>query len=233
MTTVESPQGLTLLLIDDDVELCEMLQMFFQQAGHHLDHVHNGIDGISTALRGAYDLVILDVMLPSIDGFTLLKEIRHRKAVPVIMLTAKARKRERLEGLDAGADDYVAKPFDPDELLARIRAVLRRTTSSIRSQAAYVRIGNLCIDLANREVWVRDHRIDLTELEFDILELMMRTPGQIVSRESITTLLFERQPNSYDRFLDVHISNLRRKLGEDRKLIRTMRGVGYVIASGK
>jgi DNA-binding response OmpR family regulator len=148
------------------------------------------------------------------------------------MLTAKAQKRARLEGLNAGADDYVAKPFDPDELLARIRAVLRRTTSLTRTTASYVRLGNLCMDLANREVWVRDQRIDLTELEFDILELIMRTPGQIVSRESITTLLFERQPNAYDRFLDVHISNLRKKLGEDRKLIRTIRGVGYVIAAG-
>jgi DNA-binding response OmpR family regulator len=228
---METPQSLTLLLIDDDVELCEMLQMFFDQAGHHLDHVHNGVDGISTALRGAYDLLILDVMLPSIDGFTLLKEIRRRKAIPVIMLTAKAQKRERLEGLNAGADDYVTKPFDPDELLARIHAVLRRSTSLPRIHASYVRLGNLCMDLANREVWVRDQRIDLTELEFDILELMIRTPSQIVSRESITTLLFEREPNAYDRFLDVHISNLRKKLGEDRKLIRTIRGVGYVIAA--
>jgi DNA-binding response OmpR family regulator len=223
--------SLTLLLIDDDVELCEMLQVYFRQAGHQLDHVHNGIEGISTALRGAYDLVILDVMLPSIDGLTLLKEIRHRKAIPIIMLTAKAQKRDRLDGLNAGADDYVAKPFDPDELLARIHAVLRRTTVAVRNQASYVQLGNLCIDLANRELWVRDQRIDLTELEFDILELMVRTPGRIVSRESIITLLFEREPNAYDRFLDVHISNLRKKLGEDRKLIRTMRGVGYVIAA--
>jgi DNA-binding response OmpR family regulator len=231
MQTKSPTKSLSLLVVDDDVELCEMLKLFFSQSGHRLDCVHNGVEGIATALRGAYDLAILDVMLPSLDGLTLLKEIKHRKALPVIMLTAKAQKRERIAGLDSGADDYIVKPFDPDELLARIYAVLRRTDAVSRNNPTVATVGDLTVRLLDRQVWVREKKVELTELEFDLLELLMRTPGQIVSRESITALLFERETNPYDRFLDVHISHLRKKLECGRSLIRTIRGVGYVFAS--
>jgi len=230
----ERRKNLSLLLVDDDVELAEMLKLFFLQAGHRVDCVHNGVEGIASALRGAYDLVILDVMLPAIDGFRLLKEIRRKKALPVIMLTAKVQKRDRIEGLDSGADDYVTKPFDPDELLARVYAVLRRTEAAGAlgaANAGVVAFGNLRVEFGERRVWVGERLVELTELEFDLLELLMRTPGQIVSREAITALLFEREANPYDRFLDVHISHLRTKLEGGRKMIRTIRGVGYVFAA--
>ena len=222
---------LSLLLIDDDAELCSMMQEFFAENGHRVTAVHNGRDGLARALEGQYDLVILDVMLPQINGFTLLHQIRRQSAVPVIMLTARAHRSDRIEGLDKGADDYLVKPFDPDELLSRIRAVLRRIAGSHHLNDTVTRFGEIRIDGNKREVWKGKRLVDLTAMEFDIFDLLARSAGRIVSRDEITEGLFERKATSADRSLDVHISRLRKKLESGHTLIRTIRGVGYVFTS--
>ena len=226
----EKPRQLSLLLIDDDAELCGMMSEFFTQEGHRLDCAYNGREGLTAALNGAYDLVLLDVMLPAIDGFELLQRLRRRKDLPVIMLTARVQQRDRIRGLDSGADDYLPKPFDPDELLARVRAVLRRSESLNRSESEDLVIGNIRVNPTTREAWLDDIPVELTAMEFDLLEMLMRAAGRVVSRDEITAALFEREATPYDRFLDFHISHLRKKLEGGRSLIRTVRGVGYVFA---
>jgi DNA-binding response OmpR family regulator len=228
MEGVDKQRQLSLLLVDDDVELCGMMREFFAQEGHHLDCAYNGREGLTAALNGAYDLVILDVMLPVVDGFELLQRLRRRKDLPIIMLTARVQQQDRIRGLDAGADDYLPKPFDPDELLARVRAVLRRSESLTRPESEDIVIGNVHLNPTTREVRLDDEQVDLTAAEFDLLEMLMRAAGRVVSRDEITAALFEREATPYDRFLDVHISHLRKKLEGARSLIRTVRGVGYV-----
>ena len=228
MEVVDRQRSLSLLLVDDDVELCGMMSEFFAQEGHHLECIYNGREGLTAALNGSYDLVILDVMLPILDGFEVLQRLRRRKDLPVIMLTARVQQQDRIRGLDAGADDYLPKPFDPDELLARVRAVLRRSESLARAEAEEIAVGNIRVRPTTREAWLNDHLVDLTAAEFDLLEMLMRSAGRVVSRDEITAALFEREATPYDRFLDVHISHLRKKLEGGRGLIRTVRGVGYV-----
>lgn len=232
MEAREKRTQLSLLLIDDDAELCSMMKEFLGQSGHSLDTAYNGRDGLASALKNTYDLVVLDVMLPIIDGFTVLQQLRRRKEVPLIMLTARVHRQDRISGLNAGADDYLPKPFDPDELLARIYAVLRRTgrlehvpDDSMRS------FGDLRVNLQAREVRAAGRIVDLTALEFDILELLIRSAGRIVSRDEISASLLEREATPYDRALDVHISHLRQKLERGRTLIRTVRGIGYVFTA--
>jgi len=190
----------------------------------------NGRQGLASALHGSYDLAILDVMLPEIDGFALLEQLRRSKSLPVIMLTARVHRDDRILGLNAGADDYLPKPFDPDELMARIQAVLRRTKSATRRAETTLSAGKIRIDPNTRQVWSGDSPIELTAMEFDLLELLMRSNGNVVSREQITALLFGREATPYDRFLDVHISHLRKKLKCGRDFIRAVRGVGYAVA---
>jgi DNA-binding response OmpR family regulator len=168
------------------------------------------------------------VMLPVLDGFEVLKQLRRRKDLPVIMLTARVQQHDRIMGLNIGADDYLPKPFDPDELLARIRAVLRRTETFSRTESIVLEVGVLRVNVTNREAWFADSPLELTAMEFDLLEMLVRAAGRVVSREEITAALFEREATPYDRFLDVHISHLRKKLEGGHSLIRTVRGVGYV-----
>jgi two-component system response regulator CpxR len=226
METTE--KQLTLLLIDDDIELCGMMKEFFAEAGHRLDCAYNGGNGLASAMNGAYDLVILDVMLPVLDGLAVLQQLRRRKDLPVIMLTARAQQHERILGLDTGADDYLPKPFDPDELLARIRAVLRRTETAKWRDGEFLSVGDIQLDVTTRKVLVAGKPVELTSVEFDLLEMLIRSAGRVVSRDEITAALFAREATPYDRFLDVHISHLRKKLEGDRNLIRAVRGVGYV-----
>jgi len=224
----EKQKQLSLLLVDDDAELCEMMREFFTQAGHRIECTCNGREGLANALRGGYDLVILDVMLPGLDGITVLEQLRRRKDLPVIMLTARVQQHDRILGLNSGADDYLPKPFDPDELMARIRAVLRRTESTVRQSDDVVTYGRIKVNISTREVWSSGSPVELTSMEFDLLDLLMRSAGRVVSRDEISAALFEREATPYDRFLDVHISHLRKKLAGGRNLIRTIRGVGYV-----
>lgn len=219
---------LSLLLVDDDAELCGMMREYLAQAGYHLECAHDGRTGLSCALNGGFDLVILDVMLPVLDGFELLKQLRRRTAVPVIMLTARVQQQDRIEGLNSGADDYLPKPFDPDELLARVRAVLRRTEPTQKRPAEMLTVGSVRLDPSKREAWSAGKPLELTSMEFDLLEMLARSAGRVVSREEITAALFEREATPYDRFLDVHISHLRKKLDDGPRLIRTIRGVGYI-----
>jgi len=219
---------LSLLLVDDDAELCGMMKEYFAQGGHRLDCVFNGPSGLASALNGAYDLAILDVMLPVFDGLTLLQQLRRRKNLPVIMLTARVQQQDRILGLNAGADDYLPKPFDPDELLARIRAVLRRSDTAHWKDSREFTVGDIRVNSTTRQVWAEGAAVELTAVEFDLLEMLMRSAGRVVSREEITVALFEREATAYDRFLDVHISHLRKKLEGGRNLIRAVRGVGYV-----
>jgi DNA-binding response OmpR family regulator len=230
MTPTKEQVQLSLLLVDDDKELCEMMKEFLAEAGHRLDCEHDGRQGLAAALSGAYDLVILDVMLPIIDGFTVLQHMRRRNDLPVIVLTARVHQRDRILGLNAGADDYLQKPFDPDELLARIRAVLRRTDHANKKSRTDATIGGIRLNAATCEVWVEDSPVDLTQMEFDLLRILMRSAGRVVSRDEIALALYARPSTQYDRILDVHISRLRKKLKDGRSLIRTIRGVGYVLA---
>ncbi len=204
-----------------------MMREFFSEGGHVLDCSHSGREGLARALNGRYDIVLLDVMLPALDGFSVLGQLRQRSNLPVIMLTARVQPQDRITGLNAGADDYLPKPFDPDELLARVRAVLRRT-EPVPLQDEIVAIGGLRLDPAHREVWNEGAAVELTAMEFDLLELLVRSAGRVVSRDQITATLFNREATPYDRFLDVHISHLRKKLEGGRSRIRTVRGVGYI-----
>jgi len=233
MDTEEKQRRPSLLLVDDDVELCGMMKEFFAGAGFHVDCACNGSEGLARAVNGVYDLAILDVMLPMLDGFSLLEQLRRRKDLPVIMLTARVQQKDRIQGLNAGADDYLPKPFDPDELLARVRAVLRRAEPGPRSETADIIVGSLRLNPATREVWSAGSPVELTAMEFDLLDLLIRSAGRVVSRDQITAALFEREATPYDRFLDVHISHLRKKLREGRKLIRTIRGVGYMFTGAR
>jgi two-component system response regulator CpxR len=167
-------------------------------------------------------------MLPIFDGLTVLQQLRRRKDLPVIMLTARVQQQDRILGLNTGADDYLPKPFDPDELLARIRAVLRRTDTANLKGSALIAFGDIKLSAATREAWVAGAAVDLTTVEFDLLEMLMRSAGRTVSRDEITAALFEREATPYDRFLDVHVSHLRKKLESSGNLIKAVRGVGYV-----
>jgi two-component system response regulator CpxR len=217
--------------VDDDTDLCALMADFFSQHEFAIEAVHDGPCGLARALEGQYDLVILDVMLPVLDGFELLKQIRRRSSVPVILLTARTAQTDRIAGLNAGADDYLPKPFGPEELLARMRAVLRRSGPGAAPSQA-IEAGGVRVDSQTREVWVADEPLDLTAIEFDILDFLVRSAGRVVSRNELAAVLYQRESTPYERALDVHISHLRKKLERgDRVQIRTVRGVGYFFAA--
>jgi two-component system response regulator CpxR len=222
--------GLSILLIDDDVELCELMQRFFARRGMALEAVHDGRRGLARALRGDHDLLLLDVMMPGLDGFELLRMVRRQSQVPVIMLTARTEESDRIAGLDSGADDYLPKPFGPDELIARIRAVLRRSNRGA-STGEVLEAGGIRLVTSAREAVCDGSPLPLTTVEYDILEYLVHAAGRTVSREELTAALYQRQTSPYDRVLDMHISNLRKKLGPRGSLIRTVRGVGYLFRS--
>lgn len=217
------------LLIDDDSELCSMMQEYFAQSGHALETAKDGRSGLKRVLAESYDIVLLDVMLPAINGFSVLQQIRRSKEVPVIMLTARIHKDDKIAGLNRGADDYMTKPFDPDELMARIGAVLRRAHTAGENNVPVRVFGEVEIDVPARVARHNGLTIELTSVEFDILELLTRHPGSPVSREEISQSVLGRATSPYDRALDVHVSHLRDKLGRTR--IHTVRGIGYVFAA--
>ncbi len=218
----------SILLIDDDVSLCNLIAEFLSAQEFNVETVHNGPRGLASAIEGSHDLVLLDVMLPVLDGFHVLQRLRQRSPVPVIMLTARNDERDRIAGLDAGADDYIAKPLRPHELLARVRAVLRRTAQQPVTIDSPIEIGDIELKPKSREVFVAGAQIEMTSFEFDILSVLMRMAGRVVSRDELAAILYHREATPYERSLDVHISHLRRKLetgGGTR--IRTVRGIGY------
>lgn len=221
----------SILIVDDDTELCALMKDFLSSNGLKIEAAHEGRMGLARALEGGFDLVILDVMLPLLNGFELLSTLRKRTGVPVIMLTARTAEQDRVLGLNAGADDYLPKPFGPEELLARIRAVLRRTKRSDLIGAQKISAGGVELNPQTREAWYKGEPLDLTSIQFDILEFLVRSAGRTVSRDELTTVLHQRPSTPYERSLDVHISHLRRKLNDTRgALIYTIRGVGYLFA---
>jgi len=221
-----------ILLVDDDAELCDLLREYF--AGHDvdLDAVDNGMAGLERLKTEAYDAVLLDVMLPGADGFEICRRVRATSDVPILMLTARGDDDDRIIGLDLGADDYVPKPFNPRELLSRLRAVLRRSKPAPALDHRFI-VGDLVIDVPSQKAHLGDGEIALTSFEFRLLVELARRAGRIVRRKELASALdFGEYDPSVDRSLDVHISHLRSKLQDDArdpKRIRTVRGVGYVL----
>jgi two-component system response regulator CpxR len=220
-----------ILLIDDDVELCELVTEYLEGEGFELEVAYDGVSGLDRARSKTRDLVILDVMLPGLTGFEVLRRLRERSAVPVLMLTARGEEVDRIVGLEMGADDYLPKPFNPRELAARIRAILRRAEAA-PEVSEVVAVDDIVVHLGTRAVRVGDEEIDLTGVEFSLLETMVRSAGSVVSRDELSRVALYRRTNAFDRSLDVHISNLRRKLGpapDGGERIKTVRGVGYQV----
>jgi len=224
--------GLRVLCIDDDVRLYELLAAYLGPNGVTLTHAPDGAKGLAALAAGVFDAVLLDVMMPGMDGLTVCRRIRESNSrVPILMLTARGDEADRVVGLELGADDYIHKPFSPRELLARLRAVLRRAQPA--AEARQIVIGRLAIDVDARQVRVGATPAELTGLEFDILLALARRPGRVVPRETLLGEAGRQDVTVSDRTLDVHVSHLRRKLGDDPRtprLIKTVRGVGYVLS---
>ncbi len=226
-----------ILLIDDDKELCELLSEFLTAENFAVEAVHDGIAGLERARTGAFDLLTLDVMLPKMNGFDVLRELRKESKIPVLMLTARGDDLERIVGLEIGADDYLPKPFNPRELVARIRAVLRRIPANEESEANKadkIQIDGIEISTAGRSAKLSGEDLNLTAVEFDLLVALVKEAGKIVKKEDLSVSVLDRKLSPFDRSLDMHISNLRKKLGtratgEDR--IKTIRSVGYIYTS--
>jgi two-component system OmpR family response regulator len=218
------------LLIDDDARLAELLDENLRPQGVALVHAGGGKAGLSTLAAGGFDAILLDVMMPGLDGLAVLRTLRdagHR--VPVIMLTARGDEADRVVGLELGADDYVAKPFSPRELLARLRAVLRRVQPD--TLAEKLSAAGITVDTGSREAWVDGKSVELTGLEIDLLVALLRRAGRVVPRTALLELAGRSDVTVGERAVDVHISRLRKKLGDDPpNRIRTVRGVGYVLA---
>jgi two-component system response regulator CpxR len=224
------------LVIDDDVGLCELVEEYLGPEGYEVEAVHNGERGLDRALASDHSLVVLDVMLPGMNGFDVLRRIRAKSSIPVLMLTARGDDVDRIVGLEIGADDYLSKPFNPRELVARIRAILRRTQpgeTGSGAREAFV-VGDIEMDTATRTVRRAGEQIELTVVEYDLLEKLLRSAGQIAKREELVKEVLGRELSPFDRSIDMHVSNLRKKLGHQLngfERIKTIRGVGYIYAS--
>jgi len=227
---------LSVLLVDDDQELASLLAEYLSAHEVTVDHVADGADAVERALARPYDAVLLDVMLPNKDGFTICRELRARSDTPIVMLTARGDDADRIAGLELGADDYLPKPFNPRELLARLRAVVRRARprSSSEEPVGRIVVGDLALDVGQLKVTLAGEEIALTSFEFRVLVELAKRAGTAISREELATLVkggpYDPQ---VDRSLDVHVSRLRQKLEadpRDPKRIRTIRGVGYMLA---
>jgi two-component system response regulator CpxR len=220
-----------ILLIDDDVELCSMLTEYMKRYGFRVTAVHRGDTGLKAALEKPFALILLDVMLPGLDGFEVLRRIRAESAISVLLLTARGEDVDRIVGLEIGADDYLSKPFNPRELLARVRAILRRSAGAgMKQERTLLRADELELNQAARTVLHKGRKIELTDVEFALLEALMRSPGKVVTREDISENVLGRKFHPFDRSLDMHVSRLRRKLsgkGASEAQVKTIRGVGY------
>ena len=216
------------LLIDDDVRLPDLLRSYLEQNGVALSHAPDGARGLIMLEQGAYDAVLLDVMMPGIDGLEVCRKIRSKSNVPVIMLTARGDETDRVVGLELGAYDYVGKPFSPRELLARLRAVLRRSRPEVMSEQ--LTTGDIMVDVPARTATLKGAALDLTGIEFDILVALVRRAGRVVPRDALLSEAGRSDVIVGERTVDVHISHLRQKLNDDPpRLIKTVRGVGYVL----
>jgi two-component system, OmpR family, response regulator CpxR len=224
-----------ILVVDDDLDLCELLSKYLTGEGLEVDVANDGNVGVERALSGEYALVVLDVMLPKVNGFEALSRIRSKSSLPVLMLTARGDDVDRIVGLEMGADDYLQKPFNPRELIARIRAILRRSRSASGELMMGIperfSAGDVELDKGTRIVTRGGERLSLTTVEFDLLEALIRAAGRIVTREELVKSILGRNFSPYDRSIDTHVSNLRKKLGhytDGVERIKTIRGVGYI-----
>jgi two-component system, OmpR family, response regulator CpxR len=220
-----------LLMVEDDVELCSLLSEFLRREGYTIETVNEGNAGLARASQAGYDLVILDVMLPGMDGFEILRRLRQNSRVPVLMLTARGEDVDRIVGLELGADDYLAKPFNPRELAARIKAILRRADP--KPNRGRIEVNGILLDPGSREVLLEGQPVEITTLEFDILEQLMRAAGNVVSRDDLMESLYNRKATPFDRSIDMHVSHLRKKLEGGRPVIKTIRGAGYQFCQSK
>jgi two-component system response regulator CpxR len=223
-----------ILIVDDDTELCGLVQEYLASEGFTAKAVHDGEQGLQAALSGDHALVVLDVMLPGMNGFEVLRRIRSVSKIPVLLLTARGEDVDRIVGLEIGADDYLPKPFNPRELVARIRAVLRRAKPS-KSEALpeTLTVGDVELDPATRTVLRAGKPVEFTSVEFNLLEVLLREAGRVVTRERLVNAVLGRKFMPFDRSIDMHVSKVRRKLGdpdEDGDHIKTIRGVGYLFA---
>jgi two-component system response regulator CpxR len=222
-----------LLLADDDEELCEMLREYLRGEGFEVDVAHDGEAALTMALEDRYALVVLDVMMPLLNGFDVLRELRHRSLIPVLMLTARDGDVDSIVGLELGADDYLPKPCNPRVLVARVRAVLRRAGAESQENGVVndLRIGDIEVQRGARRVLLAGQPVELTSTEYSVLAVLLETAGRVVSKEALSEGALGRKLTRYDRSLDMHISNLRKKLGalpDGEERIQTVRGVGYL-----
>jgi DNA-binding response OmpR family regulator len=224
-----------ILIIDDDAELCALVARFLVNEGFTVDRAGDGRQGIGQALAGSYALIMLDVMMPDLSGFDVLRRIRACSRTPVLMLTARGDTHDRVLGLELGADDYLPKPYDPAELVARIRAILRRADSSPPGSAASapLTVDDIQLTSSTRAVTREGTPVDLTAVEFDLLEAFMKVAGTVVRREDLVRTVLGREFSPDDRSIDTHVCNLRRKIGplkDGTERIKGIRGTGYVYA---
>jgi two-component system response regulator CpxR len=222
-----------ILVIDDDAELCSLVSEYLRPEGFQVDAVHDGSTGLTRALSGDHLLVVLDVMLPAMNGFDVLRKIRNESKIPVLLLTARGEDVDRIVGLEIGADDYLPKPFNPRELVARIRAILRRSRSKAGDAPIpeVIRVGDVELDPATRSVRHRGKPVELTSVEFGLLQVLLREAGRVVSREDLVDEVLGRRFSPFDRSIDMHVSKVRKKLGDDvEDHIKTVRGAGYIFA---
>lgn len=223
-----------ILIIDDDEELCELVSEYLSVEGFTTEAAHDGESGLQKALSGEFEMAILDVMLPKRNGFDVLRELRKQSKLPVLMLTAKGDDMERIVGLEIGADDYLPKPFNPRELVARLRAVLRRVGNAEEAKQAAPEIftvDDIEVSLSGRTAKINGEDLNLTAVEFDLLVALLEQAGKIVKKEDLSRRVLDRQLSPFDRSLDMHVSNLRKKLGsrpDDSERIKTIRSVGYI-----
>jgi two-component system response regulator CpxR len=218
----------TILLADDDIELCSLLKEYLEQEGFDVRLAHNGNSALEQSRRGGFDAMVLDIMMPGRNGIEVLKELRKGSELPVVMLTARGEDLDRILGLELGADDYLPKPCNPRELVARLRAVLRRSSPQIATGSLVV--DDLELNAGNRELLRSGTRLELTSTEFSVLQALLQKPGVVISKRDLYLSALGREPVRYDRSVDMHVSNLRRKLGPDsagESRIETIRGIGY------
>ena len=226
-----------ILIIDDDAELCEMLSEYLRKESFEVETVQHGTRGLERARTGSHDLIVLDVMLPGMNGFDLLRELRTTSDVPVLLLTARGDELDRIVGLEIGADDYLPKPFNARELLARIRAIGRRNAREVRGAGGPkqpVTVGDVELDPGSRTITLNGKVVEVTTVEFNLLEMLLRSAGNVVSRDEIALSVLGRELSPFDRSIDVHISKLRKKLGDlpnGRERIKTIRNTGYMYVS--
>lgn len=222
------------LLVDDDIELTAMLAEYLAHENFETHAVHNGEDGVSQALGGDYAIVVLDVMMPRLSGIEALRRIRQESRIPILMLTARGDNIDRIVGLDLGADDYVPKPCTPGELVARLRAILRRTEFHERTADGSIQAGPLVLWPGSRAAEWKGAPLDLTGTEYSLLEVLARNVGHLISKQDLSKKALGHPLTPFDRRIDVHISSIRQKLGvrnDGRSWIQTVRGVGYQLVS--